>query len=56
LNFENGGRIWRLRKVDILFVVGIGLMVYGAARGRIDIVMVGGAAVGIPLTQRGDKP
>jgi hypothetical protein len=52
---DNGSRLWRFRKVDILFVVGIGLLVYGAVIVRIELVIAGAGVAGIPLTQRGDK-
>jgi hypothetical protein len=52
----NGNRIWRWRKVDILFLVGLGLIVYGAAIVKIEIIVAGAGISGIPLTQRGDKP
>lgn len=52
----NGDRIWRWRKVDILFVVGIAVILYGAARGRIDIIAAGTGITALPLTQRVDKP
>lgn len=48
-------RIWRWRKVDILFVVGIGLIVYGAALVKVELIVAGAGVAGIPLTQRGDK-
>lgn len=48
-------RIWRWRKVDILFLVGVGLIVYGAAIVRVEIIVAGAGVAGIPLTQRGDK-
>jgi hypothetical protein len=53
---NNGSRIWRFRKVDILFVVGVGLIVYGAVIIRIELIIAGAGVAGIPLTQRGDKP
>jgi hypothetical protein len=51
----NGSRIWRFRKVDVLFVVGLGLIVYGAVTFHIEYCVAGGGIAGIPLTQRGDK-
>lgn len=51
----NGNRIWRWRKVDILFVAGLGLIVYGAVVMRIDIIFAGAGIAGVPLMQRGDK-
>lgn len=52
----NGDRIWRWRKVDILFVVGVALILYGAVRGMLEIIVAGAGISGIPLTQRsGDK-
>jgi hypothetical protein len=53
---NNGSRIWRWRKVDILFLVGVALIVYGAAIVRVEILIAGAGIAGIPLTQRGDKP
>jgi hypothetical protein len=52
---NNGGRIWRWRKVDILFMVGLALIGYGAYYFRIELVVAGAGIAGIPLTQRGDK-
>ncbi|MDQ5821957.1 MAG: hypothetical protein M3540_11000 [Actinomycetota bacterium] len=51
----NGSRIWRFRKVDILFLLGVGLVVYGAVIVRVEIIVAGAGIAGIPLTQRGDK-
>lgn len=51
----NGTRIWRWRKVDVLFLVGVGLIVYGAYIVRVEIIIAGAGIAGIPLTQRGDK-
>jgi hypothetical protein len=51
---SNGGRIWRWRKVDVLFLVGIGLIIYGAAIVRVEVIIAGAGIAGIPLTQRGD--
>lgn len=51
----NGSRIWGFRKVDILFLVGVGGIVYGFAVGRIELIVAGAGIAGIPLTQRGDK-
>jgi hypothetical protein len=48
-------RIWRWRKVDVLFLVGVGLILYGAAIVRVEIIVAGAGIAGIPLTQRGDK-
>jgi hypothetical protein len=54
-------RIWRWRKVDILFVVAIGLVVGGALMVGVgnalglSLVVAGLGAAGIPITQRGDK-
>jgi hypothetical protein len=53
---SNGGRIWRWRKVDILFLIGLGLIAYGAYTFHIELVVAGAGISGIPLTQRGDKP
>jgi hypothetical protein len=59
---SNGGRIWKWRKVDVLFLVGVGLMIAGAAATvagnvlGISLVFAGGGVCGIPFTQRGDKP
>lgn len=56
LNGSNGGgRIWRWKKVDVLFLVGVGLIVYGAALRDVAIIFAGTGVAGIPLTQRGDK-
>ena len=52
---NNGSRLWRWRKVDILFIVGVGLIVYGTIRRQIEIIVAGAGLSGIPLTQRGDK-
>jgi hypothetical protein len=52
---NNGSRIWRFRKVDVLFVVGLGLIGYGAYFFRVELVVAGAGIAGIPLTQRGDK-
>lgn len=52
---DNGSRIWRWRKVDILFIVGIALIVYGTVRRQIEIIVAGAGLSGIPLTQRGDR-
>ena len=49
------GRIWRWRKVDVLFVVGVALILYGTVRGMVEIIVAGAGIAGIPLTQRGDK-
>lgn len=51
----NGTRIWRFRKVDILFLLGVALVVYGAAIVRVELVVAGAGIAGIPLAQRGDK-
>jgi hypothetical protein len=51
----NGNRIWRWRKVDLLFLMGLALIAYGAARLAIEFVVAGAGIAGIPLTQRGDK-
>lgn len=51
----NGSRIWRFRKVDVLFLIGVGLIVYGAVIVRVEIIVAGAGIAGIPLTQRGDK-
>jgi hypothetical protein len=53
---NNGGRIFRIRKADILFIVGIGLLIYGAVTHDGIIALIGGGAVGIPIAQRVDKP
>jgi hypothetical protein len=52
---DNDSRIWRWKKVDILFLVGVGIIVYGTVRRQIEIIVAGGGLSGIPLTQRGDK-
>lgn len=52
----NGGRIWKWRKVDVLFLVGLGLIAYGAYTFHIELVVAGAGISGIPLTQRSDKP
>jgi hypothetical protein len=51
----NVERIWRWRKVDVLFLIGVGLILYGAARVRVEIIVAGAGLAGIPLAQRGDK-
>lgn len=51
----NGSRIWKWRKVDVLFLVGVGLIVYGAAIRAVEIIVAGAGISGIPLTQRADK-
>jgi hypothetical protein len=48
-------RIWRWRKVDVLFLAGVGLIVYGAAIVQVEIIVAGAGIAGIPITQRGDK-
>lgn len=52
----NGGRIWKWRKVDVLFLVGLALIFYGAYTFHIELVVAGAGISGIPLTQRADKP
>lgn len=51
----NGDKIWRWKKSDVLFVVGIAIMVYGGFMGRIDVIIAGGGVIGLPFTIRGDK-
>lgn len=51
----NSDRIWRWRKVDVLFLVGIAVIIYGAARGRVDIIAAGTGILALPLTQRADR-
>lgn len=51
----NNGRIGKWRKSDILFLVGIGLIVYGAARLRLDLLVAGAGIAGIPIAQRQDE-
>jgi hypothetical protein len=54
---KNGyDKIWKWRKVDVLFLVGIGLIVYGAIIVRVELIVAGGGIAGIPVVQRGDKP
>lgn len=53
-NGTNGTRIWRFKKVDILFVVGVGTFVYGAIIRDLSVMIAGAGVAGIPLTQRGD--
>lgn len=52
----NDDKLWRWRKVDIMFIVGIAVIVYGVLKLRIEIGILGAGIAGIPLTQRGDKP
>lgn len=52
---NNGSRIWRWKKADILFLVGIGLVIYGAAVRDVALIMAGLGVVGVPIFQRGDK-
>ena len=51
----NGDRIGGFKKVDILFVVGVGMIIYGAVIKRLDLIVAGTGIAGIPLAQRGDK-
>jgi hypothetical protein len=51
----NDDRIWRWRKVDVLFVLGCLTAIYGLVKGRTDMVIAGGGLAAIPFTQRGDK-
>lgn len=41
--------------MDVLFVAGLGVIVYGAILGRVDMIFAGIGVLGIPLTQRADK-
>jgi hypothetical protein len=50
----NGSRLGPFRKIDVLFVLGVALIVYGAVTFHIEIVVAGAGISGIPLTQRGD--
>jgi hypothetical protein len=52
---SNNGRIWRWRKVDVLFIVGLAMISYGIATHWLELIIAGGGLSGIPLTQRGDK-
>lgn len=51
----NGNRIWRWRKVDLLFLIGLGGIVYGFAVRDVALIVAGAGIAGIPLTQRGDR-
>ena len=48
----NGNRLGPWKKLDILFLVGCGLMVFGAATFRIEFVFAGAGIAGVPLIQR----
>jgi hypothetical protein len=53
---NNGSRIGPFRKVDIIFVLAAGLIVYGAAIRQFELVSAGVGLIIIPLAQRVDKP
>lgn len=45
-------RRWNVQKVDVLFVVGVGLIIYGAVIRDVSIIVAGAGITGIPITQR----
>lgn len=52
---KNGDRIWRWKKVDVLFVVAIGIVIYGAVTHDVAVIVAGTGLFAIPLSHRGDK-
>lgn len=52
---SNGSRLWRWKKIDILFLAGIGVIVYGTATAHVEVIVAGAGIAGLPLTLRGDK-
>lgn len=52
---NNDTRIWKWKKVDVLFVVGIGTFLYGVAIRDLSVMFAGAGIAGIPLAQRGDS-
>lgn len=45
----NGTKLGPFKKLDILFLIGIGVIVYGAVIKRVDIMFAGGGIAGVPL-------
>lgn len=43
---------WTPQKVDVLFVVGVALIIYGAVIRDVSIIVAGTGISGIPVTQR----